>query len=372
MTTDKYLQSFQSCYVRCCAVLSKSPLAHNYKFELYPYLYALFAYMLGTNSSLSKDTLTPTVTWIINRLPPEQHDKFWSRMNFYIDVVSDRVDIRAEWAVSEKIDFSNPFLRIYFAFGDILSNPACAIDYKNAPVLMNDIFDMREFERIMSQELTPIAVSSLSVFIDQRTPAKKSPHPSASRGTVLTILGIVVALVLGFSIGSSKAVPASAPAPTVVVTAPPATPYLPPVDEPENGHVFLSPQYQRLCPLSVSVSDGSSYYIYLKYMRAPENSYDSRKESGYGESEDLAFYVRSGETVNLDVPVGVYKLYYATGDVWYGTLYKFGVDTAYFSSDDLLDFYTSYDSTYGVTLELWAQYNGNFETDEISETAFPG
>ena len=30
------------------------------------------------------------------------------------------------------------------------------------------------------------------------------------------------------------------------------------------------------------------------------------------------------------------------------------------------------DTAYGVTLELWAQYNGNFETDEISESAFPG
>lgn len=372
MTTDIYLQSFQSCYVRCCAVLSKSPLAYNYKFELYPYLYALFAYMLGTNPSLSKDALTPTVAWIINRLPPEQHDKFWTRMHFYIDVVTDQIDLRAEWAVSEKIDFSNPFLRLYFAFGDILSNPGCAIDYKNAPVLMNDVIDMREFERIMSQELTPIAASSLSVFTAPHTPTKKQTHLSASRSTVLAVLGIVVALLLGISIGSSKSVPASTPAPTVVVTATPATPHLTPVDEPENGHVFLSPQYQRLCPLSVSVSDGSSYYIYLKYMRAPGNSYDSRHKSGYGEGDDLAFYIRPGETVELDVPVGVYKLYYATGDVWYGTQYKFGEDTAYFSSDDLLDFYTSYDSTYGVTLELWAQYNGNFETGEISETAFPG
>ena len=229
----------------------------------------------------------------------------------------------------------------------------------------------------MAHELTPIAASSLSVFYEptffsNSAMQKQTPRYTISRSTILTVVGIVTALLLGISIGSSKSLPASAPAPTLTITKPSVTPHLMPVDEPENGHVFLSPQYMGLCPLSVSVADGSSYYIYLQYMHAPENSYNSRHETGYGEGDDLAFYIRSGETVELDVPVGVYKLYYATGDIWCGTQYKFGADTAYFSSDDLLDFYTTADTAYGVTLELWAQYNGNFETDEISESAFPG
>ena len=143
MPTDKYLLAFQACYSRCSAALSKSHLAHNYKFELYPYLYALFAYMLRVHNSLPRETINPIIVWIMSSLPDKQHSTFWYRTNFYIDVVSDKVEIRAEWSVSEPIDFSTPFLRMYFAFGDILVNSSCGNDYKSAPILLNSILNCR-------------------------------------------------------------------------------------------------------------------------------------------------------------------------------------------------------------------------------------
>ena len=45
--------------------------------------------------------------------------------------------------------------------------------------------------------------------------------------------------------------------------------------------------------------------------------------------------------------------------------------TVYCTSDDLLEFYSTYEYYNGVTLELWAQYNGNFETTIIDERNFP-
>lgn len=76
--------------------------------------------------------------------------------------------------------------------------------------------------------------------------------------------------------------------------------------------------------------------------------------------------------MSIDVPIGVYKLYYACGETWYGPRDLFGEDTTYSSSSELLKFYD--DGTYymGHTLELWRQSGGNFNTHSIDESDFPG
>lgn len=137
-----------------------------------------------------------------------------------------------------------------------------------------------------------------------------------------------------------------------------------------NGDILVYTGYKCLCPFSVSVSGNDGYYIYLQYQYAPSSSYNSREYAG-GYESDLAFYVAPNSTVEIDVPIGVYKLYYAYGETWYGRMALFGEDTVYCTSDDLLEFYSTYEYYNGVTLELWAQYNGNFETTIIDERNFP-
>ena len=152
-----------------------------------------------------------------------------------------------------------------------------------------------------------------------------------------------------------------------------------------NGQIYVVPIYERTCPLSVSVIGSDGYYIYLEYVRAPLHSTETRQfASGIpdgstaeqrlakqGERSDMAFYVAPGRTVNVDVPIGVYRLYYACGSTWYGQRELFGSDTRYYTSDNLLIFYADEEYYNGCTLELWKQSDGNFSTEETIKSHTP-
>lgn len=138
----------------------------------------------------------------------------------------------------------------------------------------------------------------------------------------------------------------------------------------ENGHILRTPSYKCVCPFTVSVSGANGYYVYLEYLYTPPQSTVKREHTA-GSENDIAFYVSPGSSVDIDVPIGVYKLYYASGETWYGPKYKFGDETSYFSSDDLLKFYADSEYYNGVTLELWAQVGGNYNTETIAEEDFP-
>ena len=73
----------------------------------------------------------------------------------------------------------------------------------------------------------------------------------------------------------------------------------------------------------------------------------------------------------MDVPIGVYKLYYATGKTFFNTSILFGDTTRYYESDELLTFNASGDYYNGHTITLYEVVNGNLDTDEISEKTFP-
>lgn len=60
------------------------------------------------------------------------------------------------------------------------------------------------------------------------------------------------------------------------------------------------------------------------------------------------------------------------GNGWYGHKDLFGKDTIYCTSDDLLEFYTDYNTAYGMFINLWVQDDGTFETEYISASQFPG
>ena len=142
---------------------------------------------------------------------------------------------------------------------------------------------------------------------------------------------------------------------------------------PENGKMFVNPDYESVCPFSFSGEYGASYYVYLEYQYAPNNSYYSRHENTSDPTEEnIAFFVRPGYSVDIDVPVGIYKLYYAFGNGWYGSKDLFGKDTTYCTVGDLLEFYTDNTTAYGININLRAQYDGNFETEYITASQFPG
>ena len=141
-----------------------------------------------------------------------------------------------------------------------------------------------------------------------------------------------------------------------------------------NGKMFITPDYEGVCPFTIIADSSTDYYIYLKYQKAPTSSTESRllkSKAILPYESDVAFYLKAGQQVKIQVPIGVYKLYYATGSNFYGTKLLFGDKTHYYASDDLLSFYSDSQYYNGHTITLKTTYNGNFDTDPISESEFP-
>jgi hypothetical protein len=80
----------------------------------------------------------------------------------------------------------------------------------------------------------------------------------------------------------------------------------------------------------------------------------------------LSVFIRSGRTVNVKVPLGRYKLKYATGRIWYGRNRLFGFMTAHAVANRTFAFSQSGNRTSGYVIELIRQSGGNLATQPIS------
>lgn len=78
------------------------------------------------------------------------------------------------------------------------------------------------------------------------------------------------------------------------------------------------------------------------------------------------FFICSGQQVSMQLPLGSYKIKYATGQIWYGDKYLFGPNTDYSEVDKKLAFEKIDDRVTGYTIELFLQQNGNLHTKKIS------
>jgi carbohydrate-selective porin OprB len=84
----------------------------------------------------------------------------------------------------------------------------------------------------------------------------------------------------------------------------------------------------------------------------------------------LTVFARSGQTVNVSVPLGSYRLKYASGTEWYGQKHLFGPDTAYGRAQDRFDFAVEGSQVSGYTVELIKQVGGNLQTVNIRPEDF--
>lgn len=143
-----------------------------------------------------------------------------------------------------------------------------------------------------------------------------------------------------------------------------------------NGQILVSPGYMCVCPFTVEAPRDNNCYVFLEYQYPPLHSVVDREQTGTAKSKgrtdgDIAMYVEAGETAEIDVPIGVYKLYYATGTDFYDTDILFGDDTRCYSSDDLFNFYADDEYYQGHIVTLYTVANGNLDTEPISEDQFP-
>ena len=141
-----------------------------------------------------------------------------------------------------------------------------------------------------------------------------------------------------------------------------------------NGKMLITPEYECVSPFEIIADSNTDYYIYLKYQRAPSNTTEKRSlksKATYPYEGDIAFYLKAGKSVSINVPIGIYKLYYATGSTFFDTNLLFGNTTKCYDSDDLLSFYADSEYYRGHTITLKPVSYGNFDTDSIKKSEFP-
>jgi hypothetical protein len=125
---------------------------------------------------------------------------------------------------------------------------------------------------------------------------------------------------------------------------------------PPHGKITRYSEGDPIAPLEIRSSGGSNYVVKLS------DYYSGRAV--------LSVFVHGGSTVNLDVPIGTYKIKYASGEHWYGSTHLFGPDTAYSKADSSFDFRVIGNQISGYTLTLYKVVDGNLRTTPISPNEF--
>lgn len=184
MTSEKCLQAYKRCYSKCYRVLSSCPCVNNLEFELHPFLCIMLQISLvECDQSLWKGIYD----YALQQIKPDQFSVFQSRIELYFAVVKGEYEPRAEWALGSPVDSNNLLMKPIIVFGDILVNPDCAADYKNAPICLQSIFDMQRFTLTYMQKVVPIIADEFSPLAPADPSSKKNPAHAVSIDSRTTI-----------------------------------------------------------------------------------------------------------------------------------------------------------------------------------------
>lgn len=112
------------------------------------------------------------------------------------------------------------------------------------------------------------------------------------------------------------------------------------VSEPASGTILSGYAPKDASKITVSLAPTASCVVMLK------------DASG---RTLISFFVRSGDTVTVDVPAEMMYVHFASGKTWYGEELLFGDDTIYTQDDELTDF---------------TQYTWEYEFDPLSNGGF--
>jgi hypothetical protein len=125
---------------------------------------------------------------------------------------------------------------------------------------------------------------------------------------------------------------------------------------PYSGSSRLWKTDERVAPFEIKAAQGSHYLLKLvdAYTHAPV----------------LDVFVRSGTTVEVEVPLGTYEVRYASGETWYGYEYLFGPETSYSKADKTFTFEIIGNQIRGFTITLYKVARGNLRTSRIKPTDF--
>ena len=131
----------------------------------------------------------------------------------------------------------------------------------------------------------------------------------------------------------------------------------PEVDYPPNGDYQNLTGDFEIAPLMIATPNDRRYhYVILKDELTGKAAF--------------SLFIHPGETVEVDVPLGDYRMYYATGRVWYGATHLFGPNTQYYKADTVLSFRLEGFTAEGHSIELIGQVGGNLSTSTANADDF--
>ncbi len=203
-----------------------------------------------------------------------------------------------------------------------------------------------------------------------------------SQRTIVTFAAsfLLSAILFGVAYGMNTRSPGS---PVSTYTPPPTPTYSPPARQPNPFDVaeaqlkkksqpaFSEPEQPT--PEQGGMEYGDSYVnstgttAPLKITtRASDGNY-VMKVVNWDTGEFVAsYFINRGSTLSIELPLGSYKLKFASGDKWYGTKFLFGPRTSYSYIPDKMTFYLSGDYARGHRIELIPQVGGNLDTRPMS------
>jgi len=124
-----------------------------------------------------------------------------------------------------------------------------------------------------------------------------------------------------------------------------------------QGIQRINTNAERIAPLRIKTPQGTeSYFVKL-----------TQATTGVAV---MTFYIHGGQTFDTEVPLGSYRIKYATGDVWYGETHLFGPETQYSEADKVFQFAVNGNQISGYTVELIRQRGGNLHTKSIAPSQF--
>ena len=124
---------------------------------------------------------------------------------------------------------------------------------------------------------------------------------------------------------------------------------------PASGTIRWHTQSKGVSPLEIKTSEGGNYFVKLKQERTG--------------AEVLDVFVQGGSTIEIEVPLGNYRLEYVAGEKWYGYKHHFKSSSAH-RADKILRFYQSGNQVSGYTITLYKVRDGNLTTSTMPASEF--
>jgi hypothetical protein len=125
----------------------------------------------------------------------------------------------------------------------------------------------------------------------------------------------------------------------------------------QQGVMGLYTSQPSVAPLRIVTPMGDQKY----FMKLVDANSGSVVES---------MFVYGGQSFDMNVPLGTYRIRYASGSTWYGETDLFGPETTYSEFDSVFSFTDYGHQVSGYTVELIRQHGGNLRERNLSPSQF--